>query len=198
MFKPPNKTRSSLTSTDQNMLFVTGGWITVSEYCFTSLSAQSSDHANIATGGNPNSGLCPTLIEWLQGFFLVHSRPIMDGILHDKHLNSLEHCMNKTGDESFSVTAPKLWNSFPCENKTSKEAQSFMNKIEKIVWPIIFLRPNPKKMWTARGILLNTWETAVAHGMSAENSNKYFTNIVSDLTKNFTEKVSLHWSLPDS
>ena len=31
------------------------------------------NHGNIVTEGSPKSGLCPTLIEWLQGFFIAHS-----------------------------------------------------------------------------------------------------------------------------
>ena len=52
------------------------------------------NHGNIATKGILNSGLCPTLIEWLQGFFMVH-RPI-DSTAHSRPLNSLDHCICTT------------------------------------------------------------------------------------------------------
>ena len=47
------------------------------------------NHGNIATEGSPKSGLFPTLIEWHQGFFMVHST--IDRAVHSRHLNSLEH-----------------------------------------------------------------------------------------------------------
>ena len=49
-------------------------------------------------------------------------------------------------------------------------------------------------MWRAIGTLLNKRKTAATHGIF----NKYFTTIGSDLTKNLTDDVTLHWSLPDS
>ena len=55
----------------------------VSEFCFTSR------FDNIATEGNSKSGLSPTLIEWCQGFFKVHSS--IDSTAHFLPLNSLEH-----------------------------------------------------------------------------------------------------------
>ena len=53
-------------------------------------------------------------------------------------------------------------------------------------------------MWRSIGTLLNTRKTAVAHDISAETFNTYFTNIGSDLTKKVTVNATLHWSLPDS
>ena len=38
--------------------------------------------------------LCPTLIEWLHGFFIVHST--IDNTAHSIHLNSLVHCIFTT------------------------------------------------------------------------------------------------------
>ena len=48
---------------------------------------------------------------------------------------------------------------------------------------------NLKNMWSAIGTLLNTRKTAVAHGISAETFNKYFTNIDSDLMINLTNMM---------
>ena len=50
------------------------------------------NHGNIAIEGNPKSGLCPTLIEWLWGILLVHT--IIDSTAHSIHLNSLAHINN--------------------------------------------------------------------------------------------------------
>ena len=38
------------------------------------------NHGKLVTDGNPKPGLCPTLIKWLQGFFIVHST--IDSITH--------------------------------------------------------------------------------------------------------------------
>ena len=52
------------------------------------------NHGNIATEGSPKSGLYSTLIEWLQGFFTVHST--IDNTVHSRPLNGLEHCICTT------------------------------------------------------------------------------------------------------
>ena len=49
------------------------------------------NHGNIATEGSPRSWLCPTLIEWLQGFFIVDST--IDSTAQSRPLNSLEYCI---------------------------------------------------------------------------------------------------------
>ena len=49
------------------------------------------NHGYIATEGSPNLGLCPTRIEWLDGFFRVHST--IDRNAHSRHLNNLQHCI---------------------------------------------------------------------------------------------------------
>ena len=49
------------------------------------------NHGNIATEGSPKSGMCPSLMEWLQGLFIVHST--IDSTAHSRPLNSLEHCI---------------------------------------------------------------------------------------------------------
>ena len=46
--------------------------------------------SKLATERSPHSGQCPTLIEWLQGFFILHIT--IDSTTHSRHLNSLEHC----------------------------------------------------------------------------------------------------------
>ena len=48
------------------------------------------NHGNIATEGNQKSGHCPTLFEWLQGFFIIYST--IDSTTQYIPLNSLEHC----------------------------------------------------------------------------------------------------------
>ena len=40
------------------------------------------------------TGLCPTLIEWLRGLFILHST--IDSTAHSIHMNSLEHCIRTT------------------------------------------------------------------------------------------------------
>ena len=67
----------------------------VSEYCFKSLSVQSWPYRDRI---KPEIGTCPTLIEWLQGFFIVHS--IIDSTVHSKPLNNLEHCICTTSTTS--------------------------------------------------------------------------------------------------
>ena len=52
------------------------------------------NHGDIAIEGSPKLVLCPTLIEWLQGLFIVHST--IDKIAHSRHFNSLEHCVCTT------------------------------------------------------------------------------------------------------
>ena len=61
-----------------------------SEYCFTSLSAQSWQYRDRR---KPEVGtiLYLTLIERLQGFFIVHTT--IDHTAHSRPLNSLEHCI---------------------------------------------------------------------------------------------------------
>ena len=54
------------------------------------------NHGNIATEGSPKSGLYLTLIEWCQGFFIVHST--IDNTVHSRPLNSLEHYMHNLDD----------------------------------------------------------------------------------------------------
>ena len=51
-------------------------------------------HGNIASERSPKSGLRPTLIEWLQWFFLVHST--IDSTAHSFPLHSLEQCISTT------------------------------------------------------------------------------------------------------
>ena len=51
------------------------------------------NHGYIATKGRPKSGLCPTLIEKLQGFLIVHST--VESTAHSIPLNSFEHCICK-------------------------------------------------------------------------------------------------------
>ena len=46
------------------------------------------NHGDFATEGSPKSGLCPTLIEGLQRFFIVHST--IDSTAHST--NGLEQC----------------------------------------------------------------------------------------------------------
>ena len=53
-------------------------------------------------------------------------------------------------------------------------------------------------MWKAIGTLPDTRKMATSHGISAEKFNIFFTNIGSDLSKSFTDDVTLHWSLPES
>ena len=49
------------------------------------------NYCEIATEGSLKSGLCPTVIEWLQGFLIMHN--IVDSIAHSIPLNILEQCM---------------------------------------------------------------------------------------------------------
>ena len=57
-------------------------------------SALQQNHGNIATEGSPKPGLCPTLFEWLQGFFIVHST--IDSTAHFMPLSSLAHSICTT------------------------------------------------------------------------------------------------------
>ena len=63
-----------------------------SEYCFTSISAQSWQYRD----RKPKSGLCPTLIEWIQRFFVVHTAHYNRQLCTLLSLNSLEHCVRTT------------------------------------------------------------------------------------------------------
>ena len=60
----------------------------ISEYCFQH------NHGNITTERSPKSGQCPTLIEWPQGLFTLHST--IDIIAHSMPLISLEYCVCTT------------------------------------------------------------------------------------------------------
>ena len=66
------------------------------------------NHGNNATAGSPKSGLCPTFIERLQGFFIMHSTMDLNTLIIDRveyniiiyyiidsinNLNSLDHCI---------------------------------------------------------------------------------------------------------
>ena len=64
----------------------------MSEYCFTSLFAQSWQDRDRR---KPKAGTMPySYFEWLQGFFIVHST--IGSTVHFMHLNSLEHCICTT------------------------------------------------------------------------------------------------------
>ena len=74
-----------------NLLIVPFVWY-VSEYCFTSLSAQSWQYRDRRS---PKQGLCPTLISHdFKGFFIVHSA--IGSTVHSRLLNSLDHCICTT------------------------------------------------------------------------------------------------------
>ena len=62
-------------------------WILI----YASLSAQSWQYRDRR---NPKPGLCPALIEWIQGVFIVHST--VDSTANSSPLNSLEHCICTT------------------------------------------------------------------------------------------------------
>ena len=63
------------------------------------------NHGNIATEGSPRSWLCPTLIEWIWGFFIVHST--IDSTVHSRPLNSfVEHCIYRTSIDDKYLTRP--------------------------------------------------------------------------------------------
>ena len=67
------------------------GWMK-SEYCFTSLSAQSWQYRNRR---KPEAGTMPySYFEWLQGLFIVHST--ICSTAHSMPLNSSEHCICTT------------------------------------------------------------------------------------------------------
>ena len=59
------------------------------------------NHSNMATEGSPKSELCPTLIEWLQFFFIVHST--IDSTAHSRPLNILEPCICTTSMYKYFV-----------------------------------------------------------------------------------------------
>ena len=64
----------------------------MSEYCFTSLCAQSWQYRDRR---KPEAGTMPYFFfERLQGFFIVHST--MGSTLHSRPLNSLGHCIYTT------------------------------------------------------------------------------------------------------
>ena len=64
----------------------------MSEYCFTSLSAQSWQYRDRR---KPEAGNMPySYFEWLQEFFIVHST--IGSTEHSKPMNSLEHCISTT------------------------------------------------------------------------------------------------------
>ena len=52
-------------------------------------------HGNVATEWILKLGLCPTVIEWLRGFFIVYNRLNIEITAHSESLNSLEHCICK-------------------------------------------------------------------------------------------------------
>ena len=74
-------------------------------------------HGNIATEGNPNSGLCPTHIEWLQVFFIDQNT--IESTAHARPLNSLQQ---------FICTTP-LSKIRPGTNEPSGSAGVCLNKI---------------------------------------------------------------------
>ena len=64
----------------------------MSEYCFTSLSAQPWQYHDRR---KPGAGTMPcSYFEWHQGFFIVHSA--IGSTVHSMPLNSLEHCICTT------------------------------------------------------------------------------------------------------
>ena len=64
----------------------------VSEYCFTSLSAQSWQNRDRRM---PKAGNMPySYFECLRGFFIVHNT--IGSTVHSRPLNSLDHCICKT------------------------------------------------------------------------------------------------------
>ena len=62
----------------------------MTEYCLTSLCAQSWQYRN----RRKPEELCPTLIEWIPVFFIVHGT--IDSKAHSRTLHSLEHCISTT------------------------------------------------------------------------------------------------------
>ena len=95
---PPPPPPQPTTTYDQIIHVREGVWITSQLIIFPAICQQFlyliSDHGNIATEGSPKSGLGPTLIEWLQGFFIVRST--IDDTAHSRPLISLEHCICTT------------------------------------------------------------------------------------------------------
>ena len=77
---------------------------------FTVLSTQSWQYRNRR---NPKSGLCPSLIKWLQGFFLVHST--MDFTVHSfEQIGALYICTVWTHFRPGRHSNPKrLWQNEP-------------------------------------------------------------------------------------
>ena len=65
------------------------------------------NHDDFATEGSPKSGQRPTLIEWLQMFFIVHSTK--DSTTHSRPLNNVDHCICWT---SVKIMRPD-WDSNP-------------------------------------------------------------------------------------
>ena len=69
-------------------------YFSIYEYCFTSLSAQSWQYRNRR---KPEDETMPySYFEWLQGFFIEHSRPTIGSTIHSRPLDSLKHCICTT------------------------------------------------------------------------------------------------------
>ena len=73
------------------------------------------NHGIIATEGSLETGLCPTLNEILQGFFIV--RTILDSTANFRPLNTLEHCI---------YTQPRWQTSGP--NRVSSSSRPWIDK----------------------------------------------------------------------
>ena len=115
------------------------------------------NHGNIATEKSPTSGLCPTLIEWVQGFFTVHST--IDSTAHSVSLKSLEHCICSTPMPSIRIhylwvsshnrskwaLGAVLWVKYNAAPQSQKAVSAYL-KSEQIL-PVGFARQNIETVW---------------------------------------------------